>query len=27
VEIAAAMIQEQPPHDWWERGAPREHAG
>jgi hypothetical protein len=23
VEIAAAMIQEQPPHDWWERGAPR----
>jgi hypothetical protein len=24
VEVAAAMIQEQPPHDWWERGAPRE---
>jgi hypothetical protein len=24
VEIAAAMIREQPPHDWWERGAPRE---
>jgi hypothetical protein len=23
-EIAAAMIQEQPPHDWWERGAPRQ---
>jgi hypothetical protein len=23
-EIAAAMIREQPPHDWWERGAPRE---
>ena len=23
VEIAAAMIREQPPHDWWERGAPR----
>ena len=26
VEIAAAMIQDQPPHDWWERGAPRERA-
>jgi hypothetical protein len=24
VEIAAAMIREQPSHDWWERGAPRE---
>jgi len=24
VGIAAAMIREQPPHDWWERGAPRE---
>ena len=24
VEIAAAMIRERPPHDWWERGAPRE---
>lgn len=24
VEVAAAMIIEQPPHDWWERGAPRE---
>ena len=24
VEVAAAMIQEQPPNDWWERGAPRE---
>jgi hypothetical protein len=24
VEIAATMIREQPPHDWWERGAPRE---
>jgi hypothetical protein len=24
VEIAAAMIREQPPSDWWERGAPRE---
>jgi hypothetical protein len=23
-EIAAAMIREQPPHDWWERGAPRQ---
>lgn len=23
-EIAAAMIRERPPHDWWERGAPRE---
>ncbi len=24
VELAATMIREQPPHDWWERGAPRE---
>ena len=24
VEIAAAMIREHAPHDWWERGAPRE---
>jgi hypothetical protein len=24
LELAAAMLQEQPPHDWWERGAPRE---
>ncbi|HKG49579.1 MAG TPA: hypothetical protein VKB14_04015 [Actinomycetales bacterium] len=24
VEIAAAMIREEPAHDWWERGAPRE---
>jgi hypothetical protein len=24
VEVAAAMIREQPPDDWWERGAPRE---
>ena len=24
VEVAAAMIIEQPPHDWWERAAPRE---
>ena len=24
VEIAAAMIQDRPSHDWWERGAPRE---
>lgn len=24
VEIAASMIHEQPPDDWWERGAPRE---
>jgi hypothetical protein len=24
VEVAAAMLREQPPHDWWERGAPRE---
>jgi len=23
VEVAAAMIRDQPPHDWWERGAPR----
>jgi hypothetical protein len=23
VEIAAAIIRDQPPHDWWERGAPR----
>ena len=23
VEVAAAMIREQPPHDWWERGAPK----
>jgi hypothetical protein len=23
VEIAAAMIREQPPPHWWERGAPR----
>lgn len=23
VEVAAALIREQPPHDWWERGAPR----
>ena len=23
VEIAAAMIRDQPPGDWWERGAPR----
>jgi hypothetical protein len=23
LEMAAAMIREQPPHDWWERGAPR----
>jgi hypothetical protein len=24
VEVAAAMIIDQPPHDWWEQGAPRE---
>jgi hypothetical protein len=24
VEVAAAMIGEEPPSDWWERGAPRE---
>jgi len=24
VEVAAAMIRERPPTDWWERGAPRE---
>ena len=24
VEVAAAMIREQPPNDWWERGPPRE---
>jgi hypothetical protein len=23
VEMAAAMIRERPPPDWWERGAPR----
>jgi hypothetical protein len=23
VEVAAAMIREQPPRDWWERAAPR----
>ena len=23
VEVAAAMIRDQPPGDWWERGAPR----
>ena len=23
VEVAAAMIRENPPNDWWERGAPR----
>jgi len=23
VEVAAAMIRDQPPRDWWERGAPR----
>jgi hypothetical protein len=26
VETAAAMIRERPPHDWWERGAPRERS-
>jgi hypothetical protein len=24
VEVAAAIIREQPSHDWWERGAPRQ---
>jgi hypothetical protein len=24
LKVAAAMIIEQPPHDWWERGAPRQ---
>ncbi|WP_198153754.1 hypothetical protein [Catenuloplanes japonicus] len=24
VELAAMVISERPPHDWWERGAPRE---
>jgi hypothetical protein len=24
VEVAAAMIREEPPNDWWERGAPKE---
>lgn len=24
VEVAAAIIREQAPNDWWERGAPRE---
>jgi hypothetical protein len=23
-ETAAAIISEQPPHDWWARGAPRD---
>jgi hypothetical protein len=23
VEVAAAMIRDQPPGDWWERGVPR----
>jgi hypothetical protein len=23
-EIAAAVIREQPPHDWWQHGAPKE---
>jgi len=23
-EVAAGLIEERPPHDWWERGAPRE---
>ena len=23
VEVAAALIRNQPPRDWWERGAPR----
>jgi len=23
VEVAAALIRDQPPGDWWERGAPR----
>ena len=23
-EIATAIIRERPPHDWWERGAPRQ---
>ena len=23
-ELAAVMIKERAPHDWWERGAPRE---
>jgi hypothetical protein len=26
VEVAAAMIRDQPPRDWWERGAPRERS-
>jgi hypothetical protein len=26
VEIAAAMIQDQPPGDWWERAAPRQRS-
>jgi hypothetical protein len=26
VEIAAAVIREQPPHDWWDRGASRERS-
>ena len=24
LEVAAAMIQDHPPNDWWERGEPRE---
>ncbi len=26
VELAAALIEQQPLHDWWERGAPRERS-
>ena len=26
VEIAATVIREEPPDDWWERGAPRERS-
>ena len=26
VEFVAAVISEQPPHDWWERGAPRQRS-
>ncbi|WP_433087556.1 hypothetical protein ACQP1P_16550 [Dactylosporangium sp. CA-052675] len=26
VEMIAALIRQRPPHDWWERGAPRERS-
>ncbi|MET7420894.1 hypothetical protein [Dactylosporangium sp. NPDC005555] len=26
VEIVATLIRERPPHDWWERGAPKDRS-